>query len=62
MPQSQELLASLAPAVWQPDHGAAGEERCVPLRGIAAKTAKGWVLLTFFVDMRHACSTLGPLS
>jgi hypothetical protein len=39
-----------------------GDEKFYALRWIAKKPANGWVLLRFFVDMRHRCSTLGALS
>ena len=39
-----------------------GDKDCYPLRRNTRKTANGWVWLMFFVDMRYACGTLGPLS
>ena len=41
---------------------AEGDKDCDPLRRHAGKTAHGWALLTFFVDRRPECSTLGPFS
>jgi hypothetical protein len=38
-----------------------GDKDCYPLRRNTSKTANGWVLLLFFVDMRYACGTLSPL-
>jgi len=39
-----------------------GDKDCYLLRRNTEKTANGWVLLMFFVDMRYACGTLDLLS